>query len=401
MRVYADNAATTQMSQKALDVMTEHLRTFYGNPSSLYEIGQLAKTELEKARESVAKSLGAIPREIEFTSGGSESDNQAIMSAAMLGLKKGKKHIISSVFEHHAVLHTLDRLQRDFGFEITLLPCYEEGLVRASDLENAIRPETCLVTIMYVNNEIGTLQPIEELAKIAKAHKILFHTDAVQAVGHVPINLANSNIDMLSLSAHKFHGPKGVGALYMRKGTAILPLIYGGAQEFNKRAGTENVAGICAMATALEEAVTNMQSNSDRISALRDKIQNALLKIPYSIVNGNKEHRAPGILSMCFEGVEGEGMLLYLDDAGICVSSGSACTSGSLDPSHVIMALGRPHEIAHGSLRISLSDYTTEAEAEHIINEVPKVIDKIRAFSPLWKDLERGIKQHVIQRESI
>ena len=398
MRVYADNAATTAMSPRALEVMTDHLQKYYGNPSSLYEIGQLAKTELEKARESVANSLGCTPREIYFTSGGSESDNQAIMTVAMLAMKKGKKHIVSSVFEHHAVLHCLDYLKRDFGFEVTYLPCYENGLVRPEDLEKAIRPDTCLVTIMYVNNEIGTIQPINELAEITKSHEgVYFHTDAVQAVAHVPIKLSETKIDMLSLSGHKFHGPKGVGALYVRRGCPIKPLIYGGAQENRKRAGTENVAGICAMAAALEEAVKNMQSNGENMRRLRDKIQADLLNVPHSILNGDNEKRVPGILNICFEGIEGEGMLLYLDDAGICVSSGSACTSGSLDPSHVIMALGRPHEIAHGSLRISLSEFTTEEEADYIIEQVPLVIERLRQFSPVWKDLERGLREYVIQ----
>lgn len=398
MRVYADNAATTAMSPKALKVMTDHLQQYYGNPSSLYEIGQLAKTELENARESMANSLGCLPREIYFTSGGSESDNQAIMSIALLGMKKGKKHIVTSVFEHHAVLHCLDHLKMDFGFEISYLPCYENGLVRAEDLEKAIRPDTCLVTIMYVNNEIGTVQPINELAEITKKHPgVYFHTDAVQAVGHIPIKLDETKIDMLSLSGHKFHGPKGVGALYVRKGSPIKPFIYGGAQENNKRAGTENVAGICAMAAALEDAVNNLEENSKKVRRLRDKIETELLKVPHSILNGDKEHRAPGILNICFEAIEGEGMLLYLDDEGICVSSGSACTSGSLDPSHVIMALGRPHEIAHGSLRVSLSEFTTEEEADYIIEKVPEIIDKIRQFSPVWHDLERGLKEYVIQ----
>ena len=398
MRVYADNAATTAMSPKSLEVMTDHLKKYYGNPSSLYEIGQLAKTELENAREKMAELLGCSAKELHFTSGGSESDNQAIMSMALYGMRKGKKHIITSVFEHHAVLHCLDHLKNDFGFEVTYLPCYENGVVRPEDLEKAIRPDTCLVTIMYVNNEIGTIQPINELAEITKKHEgVYFHTDAVQAVGHLPINIDETKIDMLSLSGHKFHGPKGVGALYVRKGVPIKPLIYGGAQENHRRAGTENVAGICAMVAALDECLSKLPERSERVRKLRDKIQNALLEVPHSILNGDKDKRVPSILNMCFEGIEGEGMLLYLDDAGICVSSGSACTSGSLDPSHVIMALGRPHEIAHGSLRISLSEYTTEEEADYIIQEVPKVIDKIRQFSPVWKDLERGLKEYVIQ----
>lgn len=396
MKVYADNAATTALSQKALESLQYHYKNTYGNPSGLYEMAQVAKEVLENARETIAKCLGCTEREIYFTSCGSESDNQAIFSTAMLGAKKNKKHIVSSKFEHHAVLHTLQNLQREFGFEVTYLDVYENGMVRPEDLEQAIRPDTCLVTIMYANNEIGTIQPIEALASIAKKHGVYFHTDAVQAVGHLPINLAESNIDMLSFSAHKFHGPKGVGALYVRKGAPLRPYIFGGAQENNKRAGTENVPQIAAMAVALEEAVGNMQAHNAKMQELRDYIQAELLKISHSKVNGQEDSRLAGILNMCFEGVEGEGMLLYLDDMGVCVSSGSACTSGSLDPSHVLMAMGLPHDIAHGSLRISLSALTTKEEAEHIVACVPQVINKIRQMSPVWKDLEEGIRKHVI-----
>ncbi len=396
MRVYADNAATTPLSEKALESMIYHLKHTYGNPSGLYEVAQQAKEALEEARESIAASLGCSAREMYFTSGGSESDNQAIASSALIGIKKNKKHIVSTAFEHHAVLFTLQNLEREHGFKVTYLPVYENGIVKPEDLDKAIRPDTCLVTIMYANNEIGTIQPIEELAAIAKKHGVLFHTDAVQAVGHVPINLMHSNIDMLSFSGHKFHSPKGVGGLYVRKGAPIRAMIHGGAQENNKRAGTENVPEICAMAAALRDAVDNMNANNKKVAALRDRIEGELLKIPHSRVNGQQDKRLAGILNMCFEGIEGEGMLLYLDDAGVCVSSGSACTSGSLDPSHVLMALGLPHDIAHGSLRISLSHLNTDEEADHIIKNVPIVIDKIRQMSPVWKDLEEGVRQHVI-----
>jgi len=396
MRVYADNAATTPLTDKALETMVYHLKHTYGNPSGLYEVAQLAKEALETARESIAASLGCSAREIYFTSGGSESDNQAITSAALIGMKKNKKHIVSTAFEHHAVLHALQNLEREHGFEVSYLPVYENGIVHPEDLDKAIRPDTCLVTIMYANNEIGTIQPIEELAAIAKKHGVLFHTDAVQAVGHMPLSLKGSSIDMLSFSGHKFHSPKGVGGLYVRKGAPIRAMIHGGAQENNKRAGTENVPEICAMAAALADAVEHMDANCKKVAAMRDRIEAQLSQIPHSKVNGQKDKRLPGILNMCFEGIEGEGMLLYLDDFGVCVSSGSACTSGSLDPSHVLMALGLPHDIAHGSLRISLSPLNTEEEADHIIQYVPIVIDKIRRMSPVWKDLEEGIRQHVI-----
>lgn len=396
MRVYADNAATTPLTDRALEVLTHHLKHTFGNPSGLYSLAQEAKEALEEARESIAASLGCLPREIYFTSGGSESDNHAITSTAMLGLKKNKKHIISSSFEHHAVLFALQNLEREHGFEVTYLPVYDNGLVKPADLEAAIRPDTILVSIMYANNEIGTIQPIEELAGIAKKHGVLFHTDAVQAVGHLPINLAESNIDMLSFSGHKFHAPKGVGGLFVRKGAPIRAMIHGGAQENKKRAGTENVPEICSMAAALADAVANMEENNKKVAGLRDFIEQALLKIPHSKVNGQSDQRLAGILNMCFEGVEGEGMLLYLDDFGVSVSSGSACTSGSLDPSHVLMALGLPHDIAHGSLRISLSHLNTREDANHIVEYVPVVIDKIRQMSPVWKDLEKGIRQHVI-----
>ena len=395
-KVYADNAATTAMSRTAIEAMLPYLDGIYGNPSSLYSLGQRAKEALEGARADIAACLGAQANEIYFTSCGSESDNQAIRSAAHLGALKGKKHIISTAFEHHAVLHTLDRLKREEGFEVTLLDVHRGGVVRPEEVQAAIRPDTCLVTVMFANNEIGTVQPIAEIGAACRAAGVTFHTDAVQAAGHIPVNVAEQNIDMLSISAHKFHGPKGVGALYCRRGVRLLPFIDGGAQERGRRAGTENVAGICAMAAAFKEACANMQTNAAKLTKLRDRIVAALTKIPHSKLNGDMTRHLPGTINMCFEGIEGEGLLLYLDDMGICASSGSACTSGSLDPSHVLLAIGLPHEVAHGSLRISLSEYNTEEDADHIIKCVPEVVEKLRAMSPVWKEMERGEKQHII-----
>lgn len=384
------------MSRTAIEAMLPYLDGIYGNPSSLYSLGQRAKEALEGARADIAACLGAQANEIYFTSCGSESDNQAIRSAAHLGALKGKKHIISTAFEHHAVLHTLDRLKREEGFEVTLLDVHRGGVVRPEEVQAAIRPDTCLVTVMFANNEIGTVQPIAEIGAACRAAGVTFHTDAVQAAGHIPVNVAEQNIDMLSISAHKFHGPKGVGALYCRRGVRLLPFIDGGAQERGRRAGTENVAGICAMAAALKEACANMNANAAKLIKLRDRIVAALTKIPHSKLNGDMTRHLPGTINMCFEGIEGEGLLLYLDDMGICASSGSACTSGSLDPSHVLLAIGLPHEVAHGSLRISLSEYNTEEDADHIIKCVPEVVEKLRAMSPVWKEMERGEKQHII-----
>ncbi len=394
--VYADNAATTKMSKTAVEAMLPYLSEYYGNPSSLYAFGQRAKEALEAARADMAACLGAQPNEIYFTSCGSESDNQAIRSCAHLGALKGKKHIISTAFEHHAVLHTLKRLEKEEGFEVTLLDVHSNGVVTPEEVKAAIRPDTCLVTIMFANNEIGTVQPIKEIGEVCRAAGVTFHTDAVQAVGHIPVNVAEQNIDMLSLSAHKFHGPKGVGALYCRKNIRLLPFIDGGAQERGKRAGTENVAEIVAMAAALKEACKNMASNSAKVTALRDKIIAELVKIPHSKLNGDMAHHLPGTINMCFEGIEGEGLLLHLDDMGVCASSGSACTSGSLDPSHVLLAIGLPHEVAHGSLRLSLSEYNTEEDADVIIKAVPEVVEYLRNMSPVWKEMVRGEKPFLL-----
>ena len=394
--VYADNAATTAMSKTAIDAMLPYLDKVYGNPSSLHSAGQAAKEALEAARADVAACLGAQPNEIYFTSCGSESDNQAIRSAAHTGALKGKKHIISTAFEHHAVLHTLERLKKEEGFEITYLDVHSNGVVKAEEVKAAIRPDTCLVTIMYANNEIGAVQPIREIGAVCREAKVTFHTDAVQAVGHIPVNVVEDNIDMLSLSAHKFHGPKGIGALYYRKGIRLLPFIDGGAQERNKRAGTENIAEIVAMAAALKEACANMAENSARLVKMRDRIVAELSKIPHSKVNGDMTRHLPGTINMCFEGIEGEGLLLHLDDKGICASSGSACTSGSLDPSHVLLAIGLPHEVAHGSLRLSLCEYNTEEDADRIIKAVPEVVEYLRNMSPVWKEMERGELPHII-----
>lgn len=389
MTVYADNAATTQLSEKALKAMMPFLTDVYGNPSSLHTIGQVAKEHLENARETVARCIGADPKEIYFTSGGSEADNQAIRSAAYIGARKGKKHIISSKFEHHAVLHTLDALKKE-GFTVTLLDVYSDGIVKPEDVANAITDETCLVTIMAANNEIGTIQPIAEIGKICKEKGVLFHTDAVQAVGHIPVDVKEMNVDMLSVSGHKFHGPKGVGFLYARKGILLTNIIYGGAQERSKRAGTENMASIVGMATALKDAVDNMEETSKKVTEMRNMLIDGLKDIERCRINGNLEHHLPGTLNMCFEGIEGESLLLLLDAKGICASSGSACTSGSLDPSHVLLSIGIPVEIAHGSLRLSISEYNTPEQMEHIIASVPGVVKYLRSISPVW---ERIIKE--------
>ena len=396
MRIYADNAATTRMSQTAIQAMLPYMDKVYGNPSSLHSVGQEAKEALDEARERVAKALGAAsPREITFTSGGSEADNQAIRSAAILGKRKGKNHIISTAFEHHAVLHTLNKLEKE-GFEVTLLDVHENGLVTPEQVREAIRPETCLVTIMYANNEIGTIQPIREIGKVCREAGVLFHTDAVQAVGHIPVNVAADNVDMLSLSAHKFHGPKGVGVLYVKRGIILSNLIEGGAQERGKRAGTENLPGIMGMTAALEEAVATLPETMPKLTALRDRLIAGLREIPHGAVNGDLEHRLPGNVSFCFEGIEGESLLLLLDDKGVCASSGSACTSGSLDPSHVLLAIGRPHEVAHGSLRLSLDAGMTEAEIDEIIRVTKEVVAYLRNMSPVWRDLMAGKRQFVI-----
>ena len=396
MFVYADNAATTSVSKTALDAMMPYLTEKYGNPSSLYAFAQKATEAVAEARATVAACLGAAsPREIYFTSGGSEADNQAIMSAARLGARKGKKHLISTKFEHHAVLHTLKRLEKE-GYEVTLLDVHEDGVVRLEDVAAAIREDTCLVTIMFANNEIGTVQPIAEIGALCREKGIPFHTDAVQAAGHMPIDVEKMNIDMLSISGHKFHAPKGVGALYCRKNIPLFNLIEGGGQERGKRAGTENVAGIVAMAAALKESVDNMEEDSKKMIAMRDKLFAELSKIPHSKINGSLEHHVPGTVNMCFEGIEGESLLLMLDANGICASSGSACTSGSLDPSHVLLSLGLPHEVAHGSLRLSIGEYNTMEEIDHICQVVPQVVDYLRNMSPVWDELEKGQRPHLI-----
>lgn len=394
--IYADNAATTAMSDAAIRAMMPYLKEVYGNPSSLHTAGQTAKEALERARADIGGCLNADPREIYFTSGGSESDNQAIRSCAENGAVKGKKHIITTAFEHHAVLHTVKKLEKE-GFEATYLGVGADGFVTAEQVKNAIRPDTALVTVMYANNEVGTIQPIREIGAVCRQAGVVFHTDAVQAVGHIPVDVKADNIDMLSLSAHKFHGPKGAGALYCRRGLPLKTFIEGGAQERGRRAGTENIGGICAMAEALKEACAGMKENTARLTALRDKIIDGLLKIPHSRLNGGRENRLPANVNMCFEGIEGEGLLLHLDARGICASSGSACTSGSLDPSHVLLALGLPHEIAHGSLRISLSEYNTEEDADAIIKAVPEVVKLLRDMSPVWDELEKGQRQHLIK----
>lgn len=391
MTVYADNAATTQMSDSVLKAMMPFLTDIYGNPSSLHSVGQIAKEHLEAAREIVAECIGADPKEIYFTSGGSEADNQAIRSAAYIGARKGKKHIISSKFEHHAVLHTLDALKKE-GFTVTLLDVYSNGIVKPEDVANAITEETCLVTIMTANNEIGTIQPIAEIGRICKEKGILFHTDAVQAVGHIPVNVKDMNCDMLSVSAHKFHGPKGVGFLYARKGILLTNIIYGGAQERNKRAGTENMASIVGMATAIKDATDHLQENAEKVTAMRNRLIDGLKGIERSRINGDLEHHLPGTLNMCFEGIEGESLLLLLDAKGICASSGSACTSGSLDPSHVLLSIGVPVEIAHGSLRLSISEYNTMEQMDHIVKSVPEVVSYLRSISPVWERIKKEEK---------
>ena len=395
MRIYADNAATTKMSETAIETMTRYMREVYGNPSSLYEIGQEAKEALETAREEVAAAIHASPREIIFTSGGSEADNQALISAARNGLKKGKKHLVSTAIEHHAILHTLKKLEQE-GFEVTLLPVDESGIVDPAQVEAAIREDTALVSVMYANNEIGTIQPIGEIGAICRKKGVLFHTDAVQAVGHLPIDVEAEQIDMLSASAHKFHGPKGVGFLYVKKGVALRSLIEGGAQERGKRAGTENVPGIMAMAAALKEAVGNLDQYGAHLTPLRDRLIEGLSKIPHSALNGDALRRLPGNVNFCFEGIEGESLLLLLDDKGICASSGSACTSGSLDPSHVLLAIGRVHDVAHGSLRLTLSEDTTPEEVDIIIEAVRDVVEYLRGFSPIWRDLMSGKKEFIL-----
>ena len=395
MQVYADNAATTKMSKVALDAMMPYFETVYGNPSSLHSVGQEAKEALEDARARVAACLGCEPREILFTSGGSEADNQAIISAARYGARKGKKHIISTAFEHHAVLHTLNRLEKE-GFEVTLLDVKNGHNVTAQQVKDAIREDTCLVTTMYANNEIGSVLPIAQIGAVCKEAGVPFHTDAVQAVGHIAIDVKAQNIDMLSLSAHKFHGPKGVGALYVRRGIPLVNVIDGGAQERGKRAGTENLPAICGMAAALEDACAHLEENTKKVTAMRDKLIAGLSKIPHSALNGDSRNRLPGNVSFCFEGIEGEALLLLLDMQGVCASSGSACTSGSLDPSHVLLAIGRVHDVAHGSLRLSLSEYNTDEEVEHILAVVPQVVETLRNMSPVWRDLQTGKRDYIL-----
>ncbi len=395
MTVYADNAATTKMSPAAIETMTRAMEEVYGNPSSLHTVGQKANEALQNARATCARLLNCDPKEIYFTSGGSEADNQAIRSAALMGAKKGKKHIISTAFEHHAVLHTLKKLEKE-GFEVQLLDVGPLGTVTAQQVADAIREDTCLVTIMYANNEIGSVLPIAEIGAVCKEKGVLFHTDAVQAAGHLHIDVQAEHIDMLSLSAHKFHGPKGVGLLYARRGIILTNLIEGGAQERGKRAGTENVPGIMAMATAFEEACAHIDENAKKVGALRDKLIAGLSKIPHSALNGDPVNRLPGNVSFCFEGIEGESLLLLLDAEGICASSGSACTSGSLDPSHVLLAIGRVHDVAHGSLRLSLCEWNTEEEIDHILAAVPAVVARLRDMSPVWKDLLCGKRQFIL-----
>ena len=395
MFVYADNAATTKMSPTAIKAMTEAMETVWGNPSSLHTTGQTAKEALENARGTIASLLGAEPREIYFTSGGSEADNQAILSAAINGAKKNKKHIISTAFEHHAVLHTLKKLEKQ-GYEIELLDVHENGIVTAEQVRGAIRPDTALVTVMYANNEIGTIQPIREIGAVCREMGVPFHTDAVQAVGHIPVNVKEDNIDMLSVSAHKFHGPKGIGVLYAKRGTILSNVIEGGAQERGKRAGTENMPAIVAMAAAMKEAVETMDAVNAKIIPMREKLIEGLEKIPHSKLNGDRNSRVPGTVNFCFEGIEGESLLLMLDEEGIEASSGSACTSGSLDPSHVLLALGMPHEVAHGSLRLSICENNTDEEIDHILRVVPEVVSYLRNMSPVWEALESGEKPHLI-----
>ena len=396
MRIYLDNAATTKMSKTAINAMLPYMYSIYGNPSSLHSMGQKTNEALFNARELIAKLLGCEAREITFTSGGSEADNQAIVSAARIGEKSGKKHIVSTAFEHHAVLHTLDKLKKE-GFKITLLDVHENGLVIPEQVREAIREDTCLVTIMYANNEIGTIQPIKEIGAVCREKGVIFHTDAVQAAGHLHIDVKEQNIDMLSLSAHKFHGPKGIGALYARKGISLVSLIEGGTQERGKRAGTENIPAIMGMAAAFEESCSRIDENTEKLTALRDKLIAGLSKVPHSVLNGDAKKRLPGNVNFCFEGIEGESLLLLLDDKGVCASSGSACTSGSLDPSHVLLAIGRVHDIAHGSLRLTLSEENTEEEINYTIKEVKDVVEYLRSISPIWRELVNGKKEFVIK----
>ena len=395
MRVYADNAATTQMSRVAIDAMLPYFDKVYGNPSSLHSVGQEAKEALDAARETVAKCLGCEPREIYFTSGGSEADNQAIISAARFGARKNKKHIISTAFEHHAVLHTLNKLEKE-GFEVTYLAVSQGHNITAQQVADAIREDTCLVTVMYANNEIGSVLPIAEIGAVCKEKGVLFHTDAVQAAGHIHIDVKAQNIDMLSLSGHKFHGPKGVGALYARRGIPLVNIIEGGAQERGKRGGTENIAGICGMAAALKDACEHIDENMPRVAAMRDRLIAGLSQIPHCDLNGDRMNRLPGNVSFCFEGIEGESLLLLLDYKGVSASSGSACTSGSLDPSHVLLAIGRVHDVAHGSLRLSLCEYNTDEEVDHILKVVPEVVSYLRNMSPVWRDLQTGKRQYIL-----
>ena len=395
MYVYADNAATTAMSQVAIDAMVPYFNKIYGNPSSLHSVGQEAKEALENARQTVANCLGCEPREIIFTSGGSEADNQAIISAARFGARKGKKHIISTAFEHHAVLHTLQKLEKE-GFEVTYLDVSKGHNITAQQIADAIREDTCLVTVMYANNEIGSILPIPEIGAVCKKAGVLFHTDAVQAVGHLHIHVKEQNIDMLSLSGHKFHGPKGVGALYVRRGIPLVNIIDGGAQERGKRAGTENIPAICGMAAAMQDACEHIDENMPRVAAMRDKLIEGLSKIPHCALNGDAVNRLPGNVSFCFEGIEGEALLLLLDMKGVCGSSGSACTSGSLDPSHVLLAIGRVHDVAHGSLRLSLCEYNTDEEVDHILKVVPEVVAYLRNMSPVWRDLQTGKREYIL-----
>ena len=396
MKIYLDNAATTKMSKAAIEAMLPYMDGVYGNPSSLHSIGQAASEVLTNARKQIAECINALPEEITFTSGGSEADNQALISAARIGQRNGKRHIVSTAFEHHAVLHTLNALEKD-GFEITLLNVHEIGIVLPEQIADAIRDDTCLVTVMYANNEIGTLQPIEAIGEICRANNILFHTDAVQAAGHMHINVKEQNIDMLSLSAHKFHGPKGIGVLYAKKGIPLASLIEGGAQERGRRAGTENIPAIMGMAAALKESCAHLDNRAKRLHILRDQLIDGLSQIPHSILNGDALNRLPGNVSFCFEGIEGESLLLLLDDRGICASSGSACTSGSLDPSHVLLAIGRVHDVAHGSLRLTLSDENTEEQIEYTIKTVKEVVAYLRSISPVWRDLADGKREFIIK----
>ena len=395
MQIYADNAATTKMSRTAIDAMLPYMETYYGNPSSLHTVGQQAAEALMTARQTVAACLGCQPREITFTSDGSEADNQALVSAARIGERKGRKHIISTAFEHHAILHTLKKLEKE-GFDVQLLDVGPTGTVTAQQVADAIREDTCLVTIMYANNEIGSILPIPEIGAVCREKGVLFHTDAVQAAGHLHIDVKAQDIDMLSLSAHKFHGPKGVGVLYARQGIPLTNIIEGGAQERGKRAGTENIPGIVSMAAALQEACAHIDENAAKVSALRDKLMAGLSQIPHSALNGDPVHRLPGNVNFCFEGIEGESLLLLLDAKGICASSGSACTSGSLDPSHVLLAIGRPHEVAHGSLRLSLCEWNTQEEVDYMLQVIPEVVAYLRSMSPVWKELLSGQRQFML-----